>query len=155
MAHPTNGVPEGFHTVTPYMVIQNAADAITFYKKAFGATELFRWADADGKIRHAEIKIGDSPLMITDEPDNFPDMRSPQTIGGSPVSIFLYVDDVDAWIKRAGDAGAKVIAEPKDENDGDRRGGVSDPFGYTWWIGTQREAISRADLQKRYDALKT
>jgi PhnB protein len=128
---------EGFHTATPYMVIRNAAGAIEFYKQAFGATELGRHADPDGKVRHGEIKIGDSPIMICDEFPEFSPMRSPETSGGSPVQIFLYVDDVDAVAARAQAAGAKIFHPLADQPYG-RSGGLLDPFGHTWWICTHR-----------------
>jgi PhnB protein len=125
--------PEGFHTITPYLMIKGAAHAIEFYKKAFGATELMRQADADGAIRHAEIRIGDSPVMLVDECSEFPEMRAVQTFGGSPMNIFLYVDDADAWQARALAAGATEIMKVEDKPYG-RSGGVKDPFGLDWWV---------------------
>lgn len=143
------GVPQGFHTVAPYLVLQDAKTAIEFYKKAFGATEIFRWEN-DGKIGHAEIKIGDSPIMLADEHPGFSYMRSPQSFGGSPISLFLYVEDVDALFQQAIAAGATELDPLKDNPDGDRRGGLQDPFGYIWWVATQIEPISREELQKRF-----
>jgi PhnB protein len=125
--------PEGYHTVTPYMMIRGAADAIEFYKKAFGAAELMREADSEGRIRHAEIQIGDSQLMIADEARQFPELRSVQAFGGSGVNLFLYVQDADAVVKQALVAGAKLITEVKDQSYG-RSGGVKDPYGLDWWI---------------------
>jgi PhnB protein len=151
MGNGVNPIPEGFHTVTPYMTIKNAARAIEFYKEAFGAREIFRWADPDGRVRHAEIVIGDSPIMLTDEAPDF-GMNSPQSLGGSPVHVFLYVEDVDAVFGRAIAAGATELMPVEDSEDGDRRGGVTDPFGHVWYIGTHVEGISREELQKRYDA---
>jgi PhnB protein len=145
-----NPVPEGFHTVTPYMVVRGAASAIEFYKKAFGATETFRWADPDGSVRHAEILIGDSPVMITDEAPEF-GMHGPEPSAVPPVSIFLYVEDADDVFERAISAGASELAPLEDSYDGDRRGGVTDPFGHVWWIATHVEGISREELQRRYD----
>ncbi len=146
-----NGIPEGFHTVTPYLFIGGAGDAIEFYKKAFGATVLLRIADPDGSIRHAEIKIGDSPVMLTDE---IREIRGPRALGGSPVHIFLYVEDVDATMERAVAAGAKVLQPAQDfPSEGDRRGGVEDPFGFVWYVGTQIEALSREVIQRRHDDL--
>jgi PhnB protein len=147
------GVPEGFHTVTPYLVLRNAARAIEFYQQAFGATVLFRAMHPDGGIMHAEIMIGNSPVMITDESPNFPQLRSPQTMGGSPISLFLYVEDADAMAKQAVEAGAKMTWPMEDADDGDRRCGIEDPFGVTWWIATQVKRISRAELQKQYDEM--
>ena len=151
MGNGVNPIPEGFHTVTPYMTIKDAASAIEFYKKAFGATEIFRWAGPDGRVRHAEILIGDSPIMLTDEAPDF-GMNSPQSLGGSPVHVFLYVEDVDELFGRAIAAGATELMPVEDSEDGDRRGGVTDPFGHVWYIGTHIEGISREELQKRYDA---
>jgi PhnB protein len=145
-----NPIPEGFHTVTPYLTVRGAAAAIGFYEEAFGAREIFRWADPDGRIRHAEVVIGDSPIMLTDEAPEF-GMRGPQSLGGSPVHIFLYVDDADAVFDRAISAGATELMPVEDSSDGDRRGGVTDPFGHVWYIGTHLEDISREELQKRYD----
>ena len=144
-------IPEGFHTVTPYMTIKDAAGAIEFYKEAFGATEIFRWSDPDGRVRHAEVVIGDSPIMLTDEAPEF-GMNGPQSLGGSPVHVFLYVEDVDELFGRAIAAGATELMPVENSHDGDRRGGVTDPFGHVWYIGTHIEGISRKELQKRYDA---
>jgi PhnB protein len=146
-----NPIPEGFHTVTPYMTIKDAASAIEFYKEAFGATEIFRWADPDGRVRHAEIVIGDSPIMLTDEAPDF-GMNSPQSLGGSPIHVFLYVEDVDELFGRAIAAGATELMPVENSEDGDRRGGLTDPFGHVWYIGTHIEGISREELQKRYNA---
>jgi PhnB protein len=141
-------IPEGYHSVTPYLIIKNAADAIEFYKKAFGATELFRIDQPDGKIGHAEIKIGDSPIMLSDE---FPAMghRGPQSLGGSPVSIMLYVEDVDTVVKRATTAGAKLDRPVEDKFYGDRAGSLTDPFGHIWHIGTHKEDVSPEEMEKR------
>ena len=141
-------IPEGYHSVTPYLIIKNAADAIEFYKKAFGATELFRMDQPDGKIGHAEIKIGDSPIMLSDE---FPEMghRGPQSLGGSPVSIMLYVEDVDAVVNRATIAGAKLDRPVEDKFYGDRAGSLTDPFGHIWHIGTHKEDVSPEEMEKR------
>ena len=125
--------PAGHHTVTPYLMLRGAADAIEFYKRAFGATELMRQQDPEGGIQHAEILIGDSPVMLVDETPKFPEMRGVQTFGGSPVNMFLYVDDADAWVKRAVEAGARIVMEVSDQSYG-RSGGVKDPFGLDWWI---------------------
>jgi PhnB protein len=125
--------PEGYHTITPYLMIRGAVDAIEFYKQAFGATELMRQADADGKVRHAEIQIGDSQVMIADEASQFPELRSVQAFGGSPMNMFLYVDDADALAKQALAAGAQLIMEVQDKPYG-RSGGVKDPYGLIWWV---------------------
>jgi PhnB protein len=149
MGEKVDPVPEGFHTVTPYVTVDGAAGAIEFYKEAFGAEEIFRWADPDGRVRHAEVVIGDSPVMLTDEAPEF-GMGGPGTFGGSPVHMFLYVDNVDAVFDRAIAAGATELMPVEDSDDGDRRGGVTDPFGHVWYVATHVEGISREDLQKRY-----
>ena len=145
-------VPEGFHTATPYLIITNAARAIEFYKDVFGATELTRLATPDGKVGHAEIKIGDSRLMLADE---FPewDARSPQTIGGSAVHIMLYVEDVDAVVSRAVGAGAQLFKPVADQFYGDRSGSITDPFGHKWTIATHKEDVSPEEMKRRAAAL--
>ena len=141
-------IPEGYDTATPYLCIKDAARAIEFYKKAFGATELMRMAQPDGRIGHAEIRIGNSPIMLADE---VPEMghRSPQSLGGSPVSILLYVEDVDALFNQAVSAGAKVERPVQDQFYGDRTGGVTDPFGHVWYIATHKEDVSPEEMRKR------
>lgn len=141
-------IPEGYHTATPYLIVRNAARAIEFYKKAFGATELMRMADPSGRIGHAEIRIGDSPIMLADE---VPEMgfRSPESLGGSPVSILLYVEDVDAVFSQAVATGAKVQRPVADQFYGDRTGGVTDPFGHIWYIATHKEDVSPEEMRKR------
>jgi len=141
-------VPDGYHTATPYLIVKGAAQAIEFYKKAFGATELMRMPQPGGKIGHAEIKIGDSPIMLADES---PDVgaRSPQSIGGSPVSIMLYVEDVDRIFSQAVEAGAKVKRPVADQFYGDRTGGIEDPFGHLWYIATHKEDVSPEEMRKR------
>ncbi|MGN7382104.1 VOC family protein [Paenibacillus sp. SAFN-117] len=146
MTPKTKAIPEGHHAVTPYMIIKDAAEAITFYKKAFGATELMRITDANGKVRHAEIKIGDSPIMIVDEFPEYPIMQSPQSLGGAAMHIFLYVDDVDALFAQAIDAGAKELEPVENHVEGDRRGGVMDPFGHIWWIATHIKDVPLEEL---------
>jgi PhnB protein len=144
-------IPEGYHSVTPYLIVRGGSDAIEFYKKAFGATELFRFPAPDGKIGHAEIKIGDSPIMLADE---YPEMgyNSPQSIGGSPVSLMIYVEDVDTVFGRAVESGATVKEAVQDKFYGDRIGGVVDPFGHVWHIATHKEDISIEEMQQRAKA---
>ncbi len=144
-------IPEGYHTVTPYLIIKDAASAIEFYKKAFRATEVMRMTDPSGKVLHAEIKIGDSPIMMSDE---FPEMdaRSPQSFGGSPVSIHLYVEDIDTLASQAIAAGAKVLRPVQDQFYGDRSGTFADPFGHVWHISTHKEDVSPEEIRKRFEA---
>jgi PhnB protein len=146
-------IPEGYHTVTPSLVVQNAAEAIEFYKRAFGAEELYRMSSPDGQqIWHAEIEIGDSRVMLNDE---FPDMgaRGPQSIGGTPVSLHLYVEDADAWFRRAIDAGATVSMPLEDTFWGDRYGQVTDPFGHQWALATHKEDMSEEELRRRAETM--
>lgn len=141
-------IPEGYHTVTPYLILDNAVRALDFYQRAFGAVELFRMPGPGGKIGHAEIKIGDSPIMLADE---HPDMgaRSPKSIGGSPISIMLYVENVDAFVDKAVKAGAKLVRPIENKFYGDRTGGLEDPFGYQWYIATHIEDVSPEEMERR------
>jgi len=141
-------IPEGYHSVTPYLIIKGATEAIDFYKKAFGATELFRMPAPGGKIGHAEIKIGDSPIMLADES---PEMgyKSPQSLGGSPISIMIYVVDVDTVFKRAIAAGGKEQRPVKDQFYGDRSGTLEDPFGHVWHVATHKEDVSPEEMERR------
>jgi PhnB protein len=142
-------IPDGYRTVTPYLTVKGAAQAIDFYKRAFGAQEIERMTGPDGKsVMHAEIKIGDSIVMLTDE---MPQMgtRSPQTLGGTTASVFLYVPDVDSAFKRAVDAGAKATMPPADMFWGDRFGKLVDPFGHEWGMATHKEDLSPEEVRKR------
>ncbi len=145
---PVQPIPAGYHTITPYLIIQGAAQALEFYKKAFGATEIMRFPDPSGKIGHAEIKIGDSVVMLADE---FPEMgfRSPQSLGGPGLSLLLYVEDVDRRFQQALAAGAKEMRPVKDQFYGDRSGTLTDPFGHVWTIATHKEDLTPEELQKR------
>ena len=145
-------IPDGYHTATPYLIVQDGARAIDFYKQAFGATELFRMADTSGKIGHAEIRIGNSTIMLAEE---YPDMgyRSPKSLGGTPVSILLYVEDVDAVFNQAVAAGGQVQRPIKDEFYGDRTGTLTDPFGHVWTIATHKEDVSPEEMDRRYRAI--
>ena len=144
-------IPEGYHTVTPYLIVRGAADAIEFYKKAFEAKELFRYPSPDGKIGHAEILIGDSPIMLADE---YPEMgyKGPKSLSGSPVSIMVYVEDVDRIFNQAVTAGATVKEELQDKFYGDRSGTVTDPFGHVWHISTHKEDVSMEEMDRRAKA---
>lgn len=152
MATTVKPIPDGYHTATPYIICRGAAKAIEFYKQAFGATETMRLAGPDGKIGHAEIRIGDSPIMLADE---HPEMgaKSPQSIGGTATSILLYVTDVDAVFERAVAAGATVERPVEDKFYGDRMGSVIDPFGHKWHIGTHQEDVSPEEIARRVAAM--
>ncbi len=130
-------VPKGFHTITPYLIFKDAAVAIEFYSRAFGATEIFRKSDDDGRIRHAEMRIGDSPIMMAGEFREFPDWQSAESRGGSPVHLYLYVEDCDALFARALAAGATQLLPMQDQEYGDRQGGLTDPFGHVWYIASR------------------
>ena len=146
-------IPVGYHAVTPYLCIHGAARAIEFYQQAFAAREVMRMGAPGGKIGHAEIAIGDSRIMLADE---YPDMnfRSPRSIGGSPVHIHLYVEDVDFTVKQAVAAGAKVLKPVADQFYGDRSGSLEDPFGHAWHVATHKEDLSMEEVQKRAAAQK-
>ncbi len=144
-------IPDGYHTVTPYLIVHDAAKALDFYKKALGARELFRMAMPNGRVGHAEIQIGGSRVMLADE---HPEMgaKSAKTIGGSPIGICLYVEDVDAWFDRAVTAGATVVRPVKDQFYGDRTGTVTDPYGHKWTIATHKEDVPPDEMCKRAEA---
>jgi PhnB protein len=143
-------IPEGYHSVTPYLVMKGAADAIEFYKKAFGATELFRM-DHEGKIGHAEIKIGDSPIMLADENAEM-GYRGPEALGGTPVSLMIYVEDVDKIYPQAIAAGGVELKPLQDWFYGDRSGTLKDPFGHIWTVGTHKEDVTPEEMDKRMAA---
>jgi PhnB protein len=146
---PVRPIPEGYHSITPYLVISGAAKAIDWYKQAFGAQQTLRMEDpTTGKIGHAELKIGDSYIMLADE---YPDMgyRSPKTLGGAGISLLLYVKDVDGTVKQAVDAGAKLERPLQDQFYGDRTGTIQDPFGHVWTIATHIEDVSPEEMLER------
>ena len=146
-------IPEGYHSVTPYLIVDDAAKAIEFYKKALGAEEKFRLPMGD-KIGHAEIKIGDSFVMLADE---FPDMGhlSPTSRGGATSSIVLYVDDVDTAFRTAIDAGAKQTKAVEDQFWGDRMGTLTDPFGHVWSLATHTEDVPEEEMGARFEQWST
>jgi uncharacterized glyoxalase superfamily protein PhnB len=146
MAKAAKSVPEGYRTVTPHLTIDNTAQAIEWYKKAFGAEEKARHLGPDGKIMHAVIKIGDSLVIMNDV---MPGQKGPQGYGGSPASLWLYVDDSDQFFNRAVAAGATVAVPFADQFWGDRGGAVTDPAGYTWWIATRKEDLTAPELDER------
>jgi PhnB protein len=146
-------IPEGYHSLTPYLVVKGAAKAIDFYKEAFGAAELFRMDGPGGCIAHAEIKFGNSPLMLADE---HPDMgfRGPQSPGATPVSMLLYVPDVDAQFAKALACGATVMKPLQNQFYGDRSGTLIDPFGHVWTLATHVEDVSPEEMDRRMQAAK-
>jgi PhnB protein len=152
MSAKVNHVREGFSTITLSLCVDGAARAIEFYKQAFGATENSRMEMPDGKIAHAELKIGQDVIMLADE---YPDMgfRSPRTLGGSPVTIHLYVEDVDAVVTEAASMGATLLRPVEDQFYGDRAGQIEDPFGHVWYIATHKEDVSDEEIMKRAAAL--
>ena len=147
-------IPEGYHSVTPHLMINGAAEAIEFYKKAFGATELFRFPAPGGKIGHAEIKIGDSPIMLADEVAEM-GYKGPKALGGSPVSLMIYVEDVDKIFNQAVAAGASVKEAVQDKFYGDRTGTLTDPFGHVWHIATHKEDVSMEEVERRAKAARS
>ena len=141
-------IPEGYHSVTPYLSIVGAAQAIDFYKKAFGAQELYRMPGPDGKVGHAEIQIGDSRVMLADEE---PSMGSfgPKSIGGTPVGLLIYLENVDKVFEQAIAAGSKVLKPLKDQFYGDRSGSLEDPFGHKWHLATHMEDVAPDEMGRR------
>lgn len=137
-------------TISPYLAVKNAAEALDFYQKAFGAEELYRLEGPDGKIGHAEFSINGARLMISDEYPDFGAL-SPQTIGGCPIKLHVYVENADETIAQALAKGATLVREAKDEFYGDRAGMVADPFGYTWFIAHRIEEVSPEEMQRRWN----
>jgi PhnB protein len=148
----TKPIPKGYHAVTPYLSVQGAADAIAFYKKAFGAKEVMRMPGPRGTIGHAEVQIGGSRIMLADESPEI-NFRSPRAIGGTPVTIHLYVEDVDKVAKKAVAAGAKLLRPVAEQFYGDRSGSMEDPFGHVWHIATHVKDIPTKELKKRAAAM--
>jgi PhnB protein len=141
-------IPEGYHTLTPYLAVDNATAAIDFYGRAFGAKERLRMPGPDGQIAHAELEIGDSLIMLSDP---FPQSsaKPPKELGGVSAAIFMYVDNVDELINKAVDAGATLVSAPEDQFWGDRFGSIQDPFGHSWQIATHVEDVSPEEIEKR------
>lgn len=154
MPKPVKAKPDQYHSVTPYLTVKGGAAAIDFYKKAFGATEMFRMAQPDGRIGHAEIKIGDSCIMLSDE---FTEMNvvSPSTLGNTSVGLLIYVDDVDKTFANAISLGATLNRPIVDQFYGDRSGTVIDPFGHKWTISTHKEDVSPEEMDRRMAAMST
>jgi uncharacterized glyoxalase superfamily protein PhnB len=153
MAGTVNPIPEGFHSLTPSLTVDGAAEAIEFYKRAFGAVEVSRATAPDGvKVWHADLRIGDSPLMLSDA---FPEQggHAPDRSGAVGFAVWLYVDDVDAVFQRAVDAGARAVMPVTDGFWGDRFGGLVDPFGHNWSVATRKENVSEAEMEQRRAAM--
>jgi PhnB protein len=147
MPNKVRPIPEGYHSVTPYLTVNSAARAIDFYQRAFGAKKIMQMDGPDGKISHAELKIGDSMLMLSDEMPR--GNKSPQSLGGSTVGIFLYVENVDTVFNQAKSAGAKVDAPLEDMFWGDRFGKLTDPFGHSWALATHIEDVAPQEMKRR------
>src|SRR5690349_11654247 len=149
---PVQPIPAGHHTVTPYLAVRHGVAALEFYKKAFGATEVYKLIMPDGRLGHAEMRLGDSLIMLSDE---FPEYggKAPEALGGSPVALQLYVEDVDAFFKRALAAGAKERKPVMDQFYGDRSGQLEDPFGHLWWVATHKEDVTPEEMQKRVQTM--
>src|ERR1700728_4764517 len=141
-------IPKGYNSITPYLVVKGAAKAIDYYKKVFGATEVMRMPGPDGTVGHAELQIGDSRIMLADENPQMGN-RSAESIGGSPVSLYVYLPDCDKVVNKAADAGAKVLKPVADQFYGDRSGFIQDPFGHLWGIATHKEDVSEKEMAER------
>lgn len=151
MAGKVKPIPDGYHAITPYLIIKGAAAAIDYYKKAFGATELMRMPQPDGRVGHAELKIGDAVFMLADE---FPEMQTvgPATLGNTSVGLLLYVENADAVFDKAISLGAKVKKPMADQFYGDRTGTIEDPFGHKWTIATHKEDVTPEEMKRRMAA---
>jgi PhnB protein len=147
-------IPSGYHTVTPYLIVKGGKEALEFYKKAFGAVEKLRLEGPDGKIGHSEIKIGDSPVMLA-EGCGETNSQDPKVLKGTPVMMHLYVENVDFWVERACQAGAKLVRPVQDHFYGDRAGMVEDPFGHLWYIATHKEDLTLEEIHQRTKQLST
>ena len=146
MAKAAKPIPQGYHTITPQLTLDKAAETIDWYKKAFGAEEIGRHVGPDGKIMHAELKIGDSRFMVNDVMQGY---KGPQAFGGSPASLWLYVENSDSVFNRAISAGGKTVMPVADQFWGDRGGCLTDPAGYTWWVATRKEDLTPSELEQR------
>ena len=146
MSKAAKPIPDGYHSITPQLTLDNAAKTIDWYKKALGAEEISRSADPDGKIMHAELKIGDSRFMVN---DTMPGAKGPKALGGSPSAMWLYVENSDSVFNRAVSEGATVQVPVDNQFWGDRGGAIADPEGYTWWIATRKEDFTREELNQR------
>ena len=153
MANNVKPIPEGYEHATPYLIIRGAGKAIEFYKKALGAVEIARYEDDKGRVGHAEIKIGGALIMLADE---YPEMniKSPASLGGSPVMVHLYVNDVDSTFNRAVAEGSRIFQPLQDKFYGDRAGSLIDPFGHAWSLATHIEDVSPEEMKRRMEAVK-
>lgn len=149
---PVQAIPQGYEAVTPYLVLRDAARAMDFYARAFGAVEVLRLNDGMGRVSHAEMRVGKGMLMLAEESKDYP---GPQTVGGCPITLMLYVDNADATFGIAVAAGATIKRPLADQFYGDRGGALADPFGYTWWVATHTQDLSTADMQERMNAMST
>ena len=145
-------IPDGYHSMTPYLIVDGAAKAIDFYTKIFGATEKMRMPGPGGKVGHAELNLGDTMIMLADEHPEM-DARGPRAFGGSAVSLMVYVPDVDATVEKATAAGAKVVRKVENQFYGDRMGTIDDPFGHRWHVATHVEDVSPEEMAKRAAAM--
>jgi PhnB protein len=152
MGNKVKPIPDGYQTVTPYLIVDGAARAIDFYTQVLGAKERMRMPSPDGRIGHAELQIGDSMIMLADEQKDM-GYKGPRAFGGSPVSIMVYVPDVDAVVKNAVAAGARLTQPVEDKFYGDRMGCIEDPFGHSWYLGTHIEDVSPEEMEKRMAAM--
>ena len=141
-------IPKGYNSVTPYLVVKGAAKAIEYYKNVFGATEVMRMAGPDGRVGHAELQIGDSRIMLADENPSMGN-RSAESIGGSPVSLYVYLPDCDIVVANAAAEGAKILKPVQDQFYGDRSGFIQDPFGHLWGVATHKEDVSAKEMEER------
>lgn len=148
MPNPVRPIPQGYHTLTPYLTVQNAKSAIEFYTKALGAKEIMRMQGPNGRIGHAELKIGDSILMVADEMPRS-NTRAPQSLNGSTAGMFVYVENVDSFFDRAVAAGAKPVARPENQFWGDRFGSFTDPYGHVWSVATHIEDVPPQEMERR------
>jgi PhnB protein len=146
-------IPDGYHFITPYLMINGAAEAIEFYRRAFGAKELLKMDAPGGKIGHAEIQIGNSRIMMADDCGGESPFSNPHSVGGSPVGLHLYVEDVDAGFAQAVSEGATVIKPVKDQFYGDRTGALKGPFGHIWFLATHKEELSPDEIKQRAEAM--
>lgn len=152
MAGKVNPIPQNYHRVTPYLVVDGAAEAIDYYTRVFGAAEMMRMPAPGNRIGHAELKIGDSVVMLADANQEM-GHKSPKTLGGSPISLLLYVEDADATAKKAVENGGKLVRPVENQFYGDRMGGVEDPFGHQWYVATHVEDVSPEEMKRRMEAM--